>query len=256
MTSSADIDPTSMEFFDLEFEYDDRGNRIGVPVQESVCHRPEWKALGGRYARLEPLARDSHTEQLFAAFEGHDRVWTYMPHGPFATEGELAAWIESVERLDDPMFFAVIDVASGEAVGIASYLRIDEKARSIEVGWISLSPRLQRSTAASEAMYLMMRNAFELGFRRYEWKCNALNVESMVAAERLGMTFEGVFRKATVVKGRNRDTAWFAIVDDDWPGVRAAMETWLAPGNFDASGRQLSSLSDATREFVYRSWRP
>lgn len=244
-----------MDFFDLDFEYDDQGNRIGVPVQGPECRRPGWQELEGTYVRLEPLTRDRHTAALFTAFEGHDRVWTYMPHGPFATEADLATWIESVQRRDDPMFFAVIDRASGDAVGIASYLRVDEKARSIEVGWISFSPRLQRSTAATEAMYVMMRNAFDLGFRRYEWKCNALNEASMAAAERLGMTFEGVFLKATVVKGRNRDTAWFAIVDDDWPAVRASMEAWLAPGNFDGSGRQLSSLSDATRKAVHRSWR-
>ena len=153
------------------------------------------------------------------------------------------------------MFLTVIDQNSDRAVGIASYLRIDPNARSIEVGWITFSPLLQRSVVATEAMYLMMRNAFELGYRRYEWKCNALNEASMAAAERLGMTFEGVFRKATVVKGRNRDTAWFAIVDDDWPAVRRAMEAWLAPTNFDASGRQVTALSDATRPLVHRSWR-
>ena len=243
------------DFFDLEYERDDHGNPIGLPVEDVACRRPDSAVLDGSYGRLEPLDADLHGEQLFDAFDGKDHLWTYMPHGPFATPQALREWIESVQNKDDPMFFAVIDRKTGQAVGVASYLRIDPSARSIEVGWITFSPALQRSVVATEAMYLMMRNAFELGYRRYEWKCNALNEASMAAAERLGMTFEGVFRKATVVKGRNRDTAWFAIVDDDWPAVRRAMEAWLAPTNFDASGRQVTALSDATRPLVHRSWR-
>ena len=211
--------------------------------------------LEGSYARLEPLDADRHGQQLFEAFDGHDDLWTYMPQGPFTTPQELREWIESVQNKDDPMFFTVTDRRSDRAVGVASYLRIDPNARSIEVGWITFSASLQRSAVATDAMYLMMRNAFELGYRRYEWKCNALNEASMAAAERLGMTFEGVFRKATVVKGRNRDTAWFALVDDDWPTVRRAMEAWLVPANFDASGRQVTALSDATRPLIRRSWR-
>ena len=243
------------DFFDLEYERDDHGNRVGLPVDDATCRRPERVVLEDSHCRLEPLDADRHTEQLFIAFSGHDELWTYMPHGPFETPQGLREWIESVQNKDDPMFLTVIDQNSDRAVGIASYLRIDPNARSIEVGWITFSPLLQRSVVATEAMYLMMRNAFELGYRRYEWKCNALNEASMAAAERLGMTFEGVFRKATVVKGRNRDTAWFAIVDDDWPAVRRAMEAWLAPTNFDASGRQVTALSDATRPLVHRSWR-
>lgn len=242
------------DFFDLEYERDDHGNRIGLPVDKELCWRPEWAVLEGAYTRLEPLDANRHVQQLFDAFDGHDDLWTYMPHGPFETIQDLQEWIESVQNKDDPMFFAVINRKTGQAVGVASYLRIDPSARSIEVGWITFSPSLQRSVVATEAMYLMMRNAFELGYRRYEWKCNALNEASMAAAERLGMTFEGVFRKATVVKGRNRDTAWFAIVDDDWPAVRSAMESWLARGNFDEAGRQISSLSGATRAMVHRSW--
>lgn len=243
------------DFFDLEFELDERGDRIGLPVDDVACSRPERAVLEGVVCRLEPLDADRHSEELFQAYRGHDQLWTYMPHGPFASLGDLREWTRSVQDANDPMFFAVIDKESQLAVGVASYLRIDPKARSIEVGWITFSPSLQRSSAATEAMYLMMRNAFGLGYRRYEWKCNALNETSMTAAERLGMTFEGVFRKAAVVKGRNRDTAWFAVVDDDWPAVRAAMEEWLAPGNFDKDGRQRTSLSRGTRQMVHRSWR-
>jgi RimJ/RimL family protein N-acetyltransferase len=243
-----------MGFFDLEFELDDHGNRVGLPVVPAECSRPSWLVLAGAYGRLEPLDAERHSADLFEAYRGHDDLWTYMPQGPFATLGEYRQWAESVQRRDDPMFFAVIDTETTRALGIASYLRIDPTARSIEVGWITYSPELQGSRAGTEAMYLMMRNAFELGYRRYEWKCNALNVESMNAAQRLGMSFDGVFPKATVVKGRNRDTAWFALVDDDWPLVRSAMEKWLEPSNFDADGRQLSALSQGSKPAVRRSW--
>ena len=243
-----------MDFFDLDCELDDRGNRIGLPVDLAACSRPEWVVITGSYCRLEPLDASAHSEDLFAAFQGHDDLWTYMPHGPFASTEDYQHWVLSVQRRDDPMFFAVIETETNRALGVASYLRIDPVARSIEVGWITYSPELQSSRAGSEAMYLMMRNAFERGYRRYEWKCNALNVESMNAAQRLGMSFDGVFPQASVVKGRNRDTAWFALVDRDWPLVRAAMEKWLEPSNFDASGRQLSALSQGSKPAVHRSW--
>lgn len=243
-----------MNFFDLEFELDDRGSRVGFSVPDVQCSRPQWTDFEGRYCRLEPLDADRHAHELFVAYQGHDDLWTYMPQGPFTEAAEYRQWVESVQRREDPMFFAVLDVSTDQALGVASYLRIDTNARSIEVGWITYAPELQGSRAGTEAMYLMMRNAFELGFRRYEWKCNALNQASMAAAERLGMTFEGVFRKATIVKGRNRDTAWFAIVDDDWPAARAAMEAWLVPENFDSEGRQLTALSKSTNALVHRSW--
>jgi RimJ/RimL family protein N-acetyltransferase len=154
---------------------------------------------------------------------------------------------------DDPWFVALIDRATGRAAGVASYLRIDPAAGSIEVGHINLAPAIQRTRAATEAMYLMMRWAFEAGYRRYEWKCNALNLGSRRAAERYGLSFEGVFRQATVVKGRNRDTAWFAAIDGEWPALKAAFETWLAPANFDAGGRQLTPLSTLTRPILVTS---
>jgi RimJ/RimL family protein N-acetyltransferase len=173
-------------------------------------------------------------------------MWDYMPVGPFATAADLADWIAAVEPSTDPLFFSFVPRGEPPA-GFGSYLRIAPEAGSIEVGFLSFSPRLQRSVAATEAMYLMMRWAFEAGYRRYEWKCNALNLASRRAAQRLGFSYEGVFRQAAVVKGRNRDTAWFAVIDAEWPRLRQAFEAWLAPGNFDAEGVQKVSLRDLTR---------
>ncbi len=144
---------------------------------------------------------------------------------------------------NDPLFFTIMDCAGNKPLGLASYLRIDPRSGSIEVGHLAYSPLLQRTAAATEAMYLMMSRAFELGYRRYEWKCDALNAPSRSAAQRLGFTFEGIFRQATVVKGRSRDTAWFAIIDQDWPAIREAFIRWLSPANFDAAGRQRSPLA-------------
>lgn len=208
---------------------------------------PEAAAMEGRWVRLEPLSAGRHAADLFVANKASDAIWDYLPYGPFGTEAEYRRWVESVENGRDPMFFALIDRATGKAQGVASWLRIAPEAGSIEVGHINLSPSLQKSPAATEAMALMMGRAFEMGYRRYEWKCNALNLGSRRAAERLGLSFEGVFRQATVVKGRNRDTAWFAATDGDWPGIRDAFEAWLAPENFDEGGRQRRRLSDLTR---------
>ncbi len=228
--------------YEPQFEIDKQGNRIGVPVTDDQTPLIPRGALIGTYTRLEPLDADRHTSDLFTAFAGADHLWIYMPHGPFFAENEYRAWVESKQGDHDPYFYAIVDQHSGKALGVASYLRIDPGARSIEVGWITYSPLLQRSRIATEAMFLMMRNAFDLGYRRYEWKCNVLNKSSMRAAKRLGMTYEGTFRQATVVKGRNRDTAWFAIVDAEWPSMRRAFELWLEPENFDAAGEQLVSL--------------
>jgi RimJ/RimL family protein N-acetyltransferase len=225
-----------------QFEIDEHGNRIGVPVTNDQTPIVPRGALIGTYARLEPLDVDKHASDLFTAYVGADHLWTYMPHGPFLAQSEFGAWVESKQGEKDPYFYAIVDQSSGKALGVASYLRIDPGARSIEVGWITYSPLLQRSRIATEAMFLMMRNAFDLGYRRYEWKCNALNTTSMRSAQRLGMTYEGTFRQATVVKGRNRDTAWFAILDAEWPSMQRAFERWLDPANFDATGNQLVSL--------------
>jgi len=216
------------------------------------CHgarRPDHGALTGMFCSLEPLTR-AHIPDLFAAFSADAKgvIWDYLPYGPFPNEVDFADWVDKTCFRDDPFFYAIIDTHSGRAVGMASFLRIDPAAGSIEVGHINFSPALQRSRAATEAMYLMMDYAFEaLGYRRYEWKCNAANDRSKQAALRLGLTAEGVFRQATVTKGRNRDTAWFSILDSEWPICRDAFTQWLAPGNFDADGRQKMSLAALRR---------
>ena len=200
-----------------------------------------------------------HAEALYdaTAADGEGRIWTYLSYGPFVSVADLRAWAESAAACKDPLFFAIVDEADGRAAGIASYLRITPAVGSIEVGSICYPPRLQRTTAATEAMVLMMRNAFQLGYRRYEWKCDALNASSIAAAERLGFSFEGVFRQATIFRGRNRDTAWFAIVDEDWQVLKTQYERWLDPDNFNATGEQRKSLSSLTAPFVRRrfaSW--
>ncbi|NNF25565.1 MAG: GNAT family N-acetyltransferase [Rhodobacteraceae bacterium] len=207
--------------------------------------RPDWVPMEGRYARLEPLA-EHHAGELFAANRADDAIWDYLPYGPFAAGADYTAWVQGMAGQADPMFLAIKDKQADQWRGVASYLRIAPRAGSIEVGHINLAPALQRSRAATDAMYQMMRWAFGAGYRRYEWKCDALNAGSRRAAQRLGLSFEGIFRQAAVVKGRNRDTAWFAAIDREWPALSAAFETWLAPENFDAGGRQRQSLSELT----------
>ncbi len=211
--------------------------------------RPGRQPMAGRFVRLEPLDA-SHAEELFAANRVSDAIWDWLPYGPFDAVEDYRRWVAEMAAGDDPLFFALRDLASGRAAGVASYLRIAPEAGSIEVGHINLAPALQRTPAATEAMALMMGWAFEAGYRRYEWKCNAANLASRRAAQRLGLSYEGVFRQALVVKGRNRDTAWFAAIDGEWPRLRAAFDTWLAPGNFDAEGRQRVALSDLTRPIL------
>lgn len=225
-----------------EWDLDTAGNPIGFPVEVAHNAQRPGGELTGTYCRLEPLNAERHARELYAAFKSDDSLWTYMPHGPFASADDYAQWVLSTQDGLDPYFYAIIDASSGAAVGVASYLRIDPAARSIEVGWITYSAQLQKSRVATDAMFVMMRHAFDLGYRRYEWKCNALNEASRRAAERLGMTYEGTFRQATVVKGRNRDTAWFSIVDSEWPRMRKNFEDWLAESNFDEDGRQINSL--------------
>ncbi len=188
---------------------------------------------------------EAHAEGLFRAVQEDrsERNWTYLPYGPFASLADYEAWLRRDCTGKDPLFHTVLN-RGGEPVGIASYLRIHPESGGIEVGHIHFSPRLQQTIASTEAMYLMMRRVFdELGYRRYEWKCDALNVPSRRAAERLGFVFEGIFRQATVYKGRNRDTAWFAIIDRDWPRIRRSFERWLHPDNFDLHGRQRQPLT-------------
>lgn len=236
---------------------DSAGNPVGIAVTANgVAERPGDEPLVGTRVRLERLSVEHHAHELFVAYDDdqYSTLWTYMPQGPFTSEAEFTNWVSGIEDSTDPHFYAIVDLESGKPVGVASYLRIDTQNRSIEVGWLTFSQALRRSPNATEAMYLMARNAFELGFRRYEWKCNALNAPSIAAAERLGFSFEGVFRNATIVKGHNRDTAWFAFTDDDWPAIRAAHEAWLSTENFDESGNQRTSLRELTGGLLHSTW--
>lgn len=208
---------------------------------------PAGLTLEGKHIRLEPLEADDHAADLFAAFSGHDALWDYMPYGPFSSASAYHRWVKDHQGRNDPVFFALRDVTTGHALGVAAYLRISPESGSIEVGHICLSPALQRTPAATEAMFLMMDWAFSVGYRRYEWKCNALNLPSRRAAQRLGFSYEGIFRNHTVVKGRNRDTAWFSVIDSEWPALREAYRAWLLPANFDASGQQRERLSDLSQ---------
>lgn len=203
---------------------------------------------------MEALNPSLHAAPLYAAnaMDAEGRIWTYLPYGPFDTLGSYREWVDEMHRRIDPLFYAIIDRAAGKAVGVASYLRIDPPVGSIEVGHICYSPLLQRTPAATEAMFLMMERAFTLGYRRYEWKCDALNHPSRAAAQRLGFSFEGIFRQATVVKGRNRDTAWFSVIDSEWPVLRDAFQRWLDPANFDKQGKQRTRLSALTASNPHR----
>ena len=226
----------------------DSSLNLGFPVTNWCpppfpCRGP----LAGSYCRLEALNAKHHASELFDAFaqdaDGLD--WVYLAYGPFATPKALQSWLEEISTQSDPMFYAVVD-PQGKAMGVASYLRIAPASGSIEVGHIHFSPRLQKTPAATQAMYLMMKHAFELGYRRYEWKCDALNERSRRAARRLGFSFEGIFRQAMVYKGRNRDTAWYGTIDLEWPQLKVAFEAWLDPANFDGNGVQRKSLSELT----------
>jgi RimJ/RimL family protein N-acetyltransferase len=230
---------------------DQRINELGQPIGFAVDGwtprpRPPRTAMAGRTCRVEPLDPARHASDLFAANRAAATAadWTYLAYGPFETLAEYRAWMERDCTGDDPLFHAVVDMASGRAQGVASYLRITPAVGVIEVGHINYAPALQRTVAATEAMFLMMARVFdELGYRRYEWKCDALNARSRRAALRLGFRFEGIFRQATIYKGRNRDTAWYAVTDREWPALREAFQRWLDPANFDAAGRQKESLA-------------
>jgi len=229
----------------------ERVNRFGQPIGAPVdawCMRPPppRTPMIGRYCRLEPLVADAHAASLFAAYGEYptESNWTYLPYGPFDSVADYAAWIRPMEASLDPVPFAIVAGESAAAVGVASYLRVNPEQGSIEVGHVHYSPALQRTPSATEAMYLMMNRAFdELGYRRYEWKCDSRNASSRAAAERLGFSYEGTFRNALVMKGRNRDTAWFSITVEEWPRVKAALTAWLDPSNFER-GRQKRSLGD------------
>jgi RimJ/RimL family protein N-acetyltransferase len=201
----------------------------------------------GRYCRLEPVNVQRHAQELFAAYHQapDDRDWTYLVHYRPETAQDFSTYLAKLEKSEDPLNFTIIDASTNKAVGTAALMRIEPLHGVLEVGGITFSPLLKKTRAATESMYLMMRRAFdELGYRRYEWKCDSLNAPSRAAAQRYGFTFEGVFRQVLVYKGRSRDTAWFSIIDVEWPRIRAAFEAWLDPANFNADGRQKRSLSD------------
>lgn len=193
---------------------------------------------------MEPVDAARHAHSLFAAARGADAIWTHLAYGPFESEAAFTRWLEDRAASNDPLFYAVIDRTSGLAQGMSSLMRFAPSDGAIEVGHIWFAPVLQRTRRATEAIFLLARHAFDdLGYRRLEWKCDSLNVASRRAAERFGFTFEGIFRQHMVVKGRNRDTAWFSITDGEWPVRRAAFEAWLAPSNFEPGGEQRESLS-------------
>lgn len=230
---------------------------VSVATQQPIGYPlPDWRPrpwppsepMTGRYCRLEPLDARRHGAQLHAAYSlaPDESDWTYMSVGPFANEAAYLDYVRGVQDRQDPQHFAVIESSSGQAVGTLAAMRIDRANGTMEVGAVAFSPRLKRTPAATEAQYLMMRRAFEeLGYRRYEWKCDSLNAASRAAALRLGFQFEGIFRQALVYKGRNRDTAWFSIIDQEWPALRRALEQWLSIDNFDDQGRQRRRLAEA-----------
>ena len=220
------------------------GQPVGAPVAVTPAAFPPSRPLVGTYCELVPLDATAHGQELYTAFSAATDAgdWTYLPYGPFASLDTFMPWLHGFEGITDPMFFTVIDRSDGTAAGLASYLRIDRHAASVEVGHIHFSRRIQGTRATTEAMFLMMGNVFDAGYRRYEWKCDELNMPSRQAALRLGFRYEGTFRQATHYKGRNRDTAWFGMTDQDWPRIRAEFERWLDPANFDANGHQLSAL--------------
>ena len=224
---------------------------VGAPVDPLPSgRRPERAPLAGAHALLEPVDAGAHAQSLYRVSHGRpdDAVlWTYLAYGPFPDQGAFERWLEERARSEDPLFFAIVEQASGAAAGMASYMNVVPANGTIEIGHIWFAPSLQKSRAATEAIYLLARHAFEeLGYRRLEWKCDALNAASMRAARRFGFTYEGTFRQHMVVKGRNRDTAWFALLDRHWPVQRTAFERWLAPENFDSDGRQRVALSALT----------
>jgi len=247
---------------------DPRINEFGQPVGRAL---PGWNAppfpprvpLAGRYSRVEPLDEATHARDLWDAQRDDPQGlrWTYSFHGPYPEFAAYQRWVQGTQASRDPQFYAIVDAADGRAAGTCAYMRIDPAHGVIEIGNIWLAPRLARTRAATEALYLLMANAFALGFRRYEWKCDSCNLPSRAAATRFGFTYEGMFRQAIVNKGRNRDTTWFAVIDADWNGgLRDAYLRWLDPANFGGDGRQKARLSELTAPFVGRdsadAWPP
>ena len=227
----------------------DIGQAIGFPVESwQASVHPKGSVMHGRFCRLEPIDSRLHARDIYEAFtlDTNHHNWTYLPYGPFESFEDFEGWLVATCVGDDPCFFTVIDLTTGKAVGVASYLRITPAVGVIEVGHIHFSPLMQGTPVSTEAMYLMMALIFDdLGYRRYEWKCDSLNRPSCQAAERLGFMYEGIFRQATMYKNRNRDTAWYSILDSEWPHIKEVFETWLSTDNFDSELNQKTSLSTA-----------
>jgi RimJ/RimL family protein N-acetyltransferase len=215
-----------------------------VPVPAAI-------PLPGRWVTLEPLSATRHTASLWQAVNGHDHIWTWLGDGPYAVQADLATALAAKESGAAARFYAILPTSSGVTEGYASLMRIDPANGVIEVGNVLFAPSLQRTSAATETIYLLARYIFEdLGYRRFEWKCNALNQPSRQAALRLGFTYEGIFRQHMVIKGQNRDTAWYAMLDSEWPARKRAFEAWLAPENFDSSGKQIRTLASFAAEIT------
>jgi len=225
-------------------------NQFGQVLDKSLegwiaCQRPAKTILQGRYCRLEPIVIDKHAAKLFEvlAIDNQGESWTYLPYGPFDSFPEFQTWLTTTMSDQDTLLYAIVDVKTGEPLGISGYLRINGEHGVIEVGHLHFSALLKRTSLASEAIYLMLKHAFDdYGYRRCEWKCNNLNEASKLAAARFGFTFEGIFRQNHVFKNRNRDTAWFSIIDGEWPSLKEKFEKWLDPSNFDTTGKQILKL--------------
>lgn len=234
----------------------ERLNHFNQPIGAALpgwqgARLPDGQTLQGRYCRLERISAERHAAALYQAYcEAPDsRDWTWLPQGPFNSAGEYHAWVASVEPQSDPLHYAIIDNASGSPVGTVALMRQDPANGVIEVGYLVYSPLMKRSRISTEVMSLFLRYVFEeLGYRRFEWKCDALNAPSCAAAQRLGFRFEGIFRQAVVYRGRNRDSAWFSIIDGEYPALRSAFERWLAPSNFDQNGKQRQKLGQLMAE--------
>jgi RimJ/RimL family protein N-acetyltransferase len=215
---------------------------------------PKKVPLEGATVVLEPVDPARHAAALYDSSKDAPELWKHLAYGPFKKQEEFTSWLQDRAATDDPLFYAVVDRAAGEARGMASYLRMEPQHGVIEIGHIWFAPALQRTRAATEAIFLLARHAFDdLGYRRLEWKCDSLNAPSRRAAERFGFTYEGIFRQHMITKGRNRDTAWYAIIDSEWPARREAFEAWLAPENFDEEGRQRRSLAEYRSSSTDRS---
>jgi len=217
---------------------------VGPPVDATPAQPPGPVTLSGRFGSVDRLDAARDAADLWHAFSGHDHIWTYISrHGPFSDQPTFTAWLGERATLSDPYTFTVRD-PNGRALGLLALLEIRPAMRVIEVGFVVYSPALQRTALATETQYLLARYVFEtLGYRRYEWKCDALNAPSRRAALRFGFAFEGIFRQHMITKGRSRDTAYFSMLDHEWPARKASFERWLTSKNFDANGRQRQSLT-------------